>query len=364
MDWKAFFRSNIEPVMAYQPGLRAEQIREIALTDRVHKLSSNESPLPPFPSALKAMTEKLLTLNEYPDGSSHELTQLLAWHYDIPPEQIIIGNGSNELLDLIAETCLQPGDNVVYGWPSFVVYQSSAMIANAEFRQVALNASGSYDLDALLAAIDEHTKIAFICTPNNPTGNIVSHDALRRFLEAVPSHVLVVMDVAYEEFIDEAEAPDAAKPLSFFDGQRPYVVLKTFSKMYALAGIRCGFGFAPAILVEMVNKVREPFNVNAIAQVGAIASLEDFDEVARRRALNTEGRSRLQSCFDELGLRYCPSQSNFIWVEVPDVAAGFDALLKRGIIVRPFAGAGGLRITVGDEDAVTAVIAAFEELFG
>ncbi|MDR1421837.1 MAG: histidinol-phosphate transaminase [Coriobacteriales bacterium] len=363
MAWNAFFRSNIEPVMAYQPGLRTEQIREIAVTDEVHKLSSNESPLPPFPSALAAMAEKLVALNEYPDGSSHDLTQLLAWHYDRTPEQIIIGNGSNELLDLIAETCLQPGDNVVYGWPSFVVYQSSAMIADAEFRQVPLSSDGSYDLKALLAAIDERTKIAFICTPNNPTGGVVSQDALKRFLDAVPPHVLVIMDVAYEEFIDEAQAPDAAKPLAFFDGKRPYVVLKTFSKMYALAGIRCGFGFAPAILVEMVNKVREPFNVNTVAQVGAIASLEDAEEIARRRALNTEGRSRLQACFAELGLRSYPSQANFVWVEVPDAATSFEALLKRGLIVRPFAGANGLRITVGDEAAVTAVIAAFEELF-
>ncbi|MDR2196419.1 MAG: histidinol-phosphate transaminase [Coriobacteriales bacterium] len=364
MDWSAFFRSTVEPVLAYQPGLREEQIREIAQTDAIYKLSSNESPLPPFPSALAAMSEQLLTLNEYPDGSAHELTQLLAWHYEVAPEQIMLGNGSNELLDLIAETCLQAGDNVVFGWPSFVVYQSAAMLGGAEFRQIPLCPDGAYDLDALLAAIDAHTKIVFICTPNNPTGNVVSHAGLERFLDAVPAHVLVVIDAAYEEFIDEEEAPDAAKPLVYFDGQRPYVVLKTFSKMYALAGIRCGFGLAPAILVEMVHKVREPFNVNTIAQAAARASLEDVAERAYRRALNTKGRSRLQSCFAALGLKYHPSQANFVWVEVPDATATFDELLRRGIIVRPFAGANGLRVTVGDAAGVSATIAAFEDIFG
>jgi histidinol-phosphate aminotransferase len=362
MNWSTFFKSNIEPVQAYQPGLREEQIREIAQTSIIHKLSSNESPLPPFPSALAAMTEKLVTLNEYPDGSSHELTQLLAWHYDVPPEQIILGNGSNELLDLIAETCLQVGDNVVYCWPSFVVYQSSAMIANAEFRQVPVRADGSYDLAGILAAIDEHTKLVFICSPNNPTGGVISQTELAQFLAEVPAHVLVVMDVAYEEFISDQEAPDAAKPLAYFDGERPYVVLKTFSKMYALAGIRCGFGFAPAVVVEMINKIREPFNVNTIAQAGALASLEDDQERARRQAQNSAGRARLQQCFAALGLKFYPSQANFVWVEVPDAASAFDELLKRGIIVRPFAGANGLRITIGDEAAVTATIAAFEEI--
>jgi histidinol-phosphate aminotransferase len=350
--------------MPYQPGLREEQVREIAQTDEIYKLSSNESPLPPFPSALAAMAKKLEALNEYPDGSSHELIQLLAWHYDLPPEQVIVGNGSNELIDLIAKTCLRPGDSIVSCWPSFVVYQSAAQLSGAEFRHVSLNAEGAYDLDALLAAIDESTKIAFICTPNNPTGGIVRQAELEHFLAAVPPHVLVVVDAAYEEFIDEDEVPDTATPLVYFDGQRPYVVLKTFSKMYALAGVRCGFGFAPPVLVEAIHKVREPFNVNTIAQAGAQASLEDVDERARRRALNTRGRRRLRACFEALGLAQYPSQANFIWVEVPDAAATFDELLKRGIIVRPFASANGLRVTVGDEIGVTATIAAFEELFG
>jgi histidinol-phosphate aminotransferase len=361
MDWSGFFRENIEPIQAYQPGLREEQIREIAQTDTIHKLSSNESPLPPFPSALAAMQESLVLLNEYPDGSSYQLTQLLAWHYDVSPEQVLIGNGSNELIDLIAMTCLEPGDNVVYAWPSFVVYRSSAQIAGAEFREVPLSAEGSFDLDALLAAIDEQTKIVYVCTPNNPTGGVVKAEQFEAFLQAVPKHVLVVVDAAYEEFIDDE---DAVAPLAYFDGQRPYVVLRTFSKIYALAGIRAGYGFAPAILVEMLNKVREPFNVNTLAQVAARACLEDGEELARRKALNASGKKKLSACFEGLKLKYFPSQANFVWVEVPNVSETFDALLKKGVIVRPFPGANGLRVGVGDEKAVRATIAAFEELFG
>jgi histidinol-phosphate aminotransferase len=360
MDWTAFFRKNLEPVQAYQPGLREEQIRQIAETDTIHKLSSNESPLPPFPSALQAMRDALITLNEYPDGSSHLLTQLLSWHYGLPADQITVGNGSNELIDLIAHTCLEPGDNVVYGWPSFVVYRSSAQIAGAQYREVPLAPDGSFDLVALLAAIDERTKLAFICTPNNPTGGAVDANAFKDFLEKVPAHVLVVVDAAYEEFIDDERA---ARPLAHFDGQRPLVVLRTFSKIYGLAGLRCGYGFAPTILVEMLNKVREPFNVNTLAQVAARACLEDDAELDRRRALNAEGRKRLAECFGRLGLAHHPSQANFVWVEVPNAGAAFDALLKKGVIVRPFPQANGLRVGVGDATGVTATIAAFEELF-
>jgi len=361
MNWNTFFRKNLEPILAYQPGLREEQIRRIAEVDTIHKLSSNESPLPPFSSALAAMQDKLVGLNEYPDGSSHELTQLLARHFDVPGEQIVLGNGSNELIDLIAETCLMPGDNVVYGWPSFIVYRSAAQIAGAEYREVPLGSDGAFDLEALLAQVDEHTKIVFVCTPNNPTGGVVTHEAFKQFIDALPDSVLVVLDAAYEEFIDDEQALVST---TFFDGKRPLVVLKTFSKMYALAGIRCGYGLAPVPVVEMINKVREPFNINTVAQAGAQASLEDEAEVAQRRRLNASGKARLSLCFEALGLEQYRSQANFIWVTVPDPAATFDALLKMGIIVRPFPGAHGLRVGVGDEAAVSATIIAFEQLFG
>ena len=361
MEWSGFFRDNVKPVMAYKPGMREEQIWEIVESDKIYKLSSNESPLPPYPSAVEAMKEAILGLNEYPEGSCYKLTQLLSAHYHIPEDQIVIGNGSNELIDLITMTCLEPGDNVVYCWPSFVVYRSSAQIAGAEFRELPLAGDGSFDLDAMLAAIDGKTKIAYICTPNNPSGAVVSASAFETFLAKVPDHVLIVVDAAYEEFIDDEQA---MQPLAYFDGIRPYVVLRTFSKAYALAGLRCGYGFAPAPLVEMLHKVREPFNVNTLSQAAAQACFEDSEELLRRVALNAEGRKQLQDCFAQLGLKAVPSQANFIWVEVGDAAATFDALLKKGIIVRPFPGTEGLRVGVGDAEGVAATIAAFKDLFG
>ncbi|MDR2491879.1 MAG: histidinol-phosphate transaminase [Coriobacteriales bacterium] len=361
MDWESFFKKNLEPVMAYQPGLREEQIREIAQTDDIFKLSSNESPLPPFPAALEAMQRCLVTLNEYPDGSSHQLVKRLCEAYGLPPEQVIVGNGSNELIDDIAQTCLGPGDNVVYGAPSFVVYRSSAQIAGAQYREVPLDGHGCFDLEALLASIDEHTKIVFVCSPNNPSGGVVSDAAFARFMDAVPPHVLVVVDSAYQEFVEDMSALDATR---YFDGVRPLVVLRTFSKMYALAGLRCGYGLAPRELVATLNKVREPFNVNTVAQVAAAASFGDADEIARRRQLNATGRQSLYACFEELRLPFYRSEANFVWVMVPDAQGTFSSLLERGVIVRPFAGAQGLRVGVGDERGVAATVAAFKELFG
>jgi len=361
MQWVKFFRANLAPVEAYQPGLREEQIREIATTDTIRKLSSNESPFPPFPSALAAMTAELVNLNEYPDGSSHLLAEVLSAHYGVPIEQIILGNGSNDLLDLIAMSCLMPGDNAVYCWPSFVVYRSSAQIAGADFKELQLDDIGSFDLKAALDAIDENTKLVYICSPNNPTGGAVSGQDLQSFLEAVPEHVLVVMDAAYEEFIID---DNAARSMDYYDGIKPYAVLRTFSKMYSLAGIRVGYGFAPVQVVEHVNKVRAPFNVNSIAQAAARASLGDETEIARRKEINAQGRRRLYECFAKLGLDYFESQGNFVWVWVDDAMKTFNDLLVRGVIVRTFAGANGLRVGVGDEAGVSDTIKAFEDIFG
>ena len=361
MQWEQFFRKSLEPVQAYQPGLREEQVRDIAQVDTIYKLSSNENPLPPFPSALKAMAESLSTLNEYPDGSAFALTQMLSAHYGVPAEQVILGNGSNELIDLIAQSCLNPGDNVVYCAPSFTVYQSSAMIADADIFTVPVRENGSFDLDGMKALITDRTKIVYVCTPNNPTGGINTHDELVAFLADMPEHVLVVVDAAYEEFIDDA---NAARPLELFDGIRPYVVLRTFSKMYSLAGIRVGYGFAPVPVAENVSKVRNPFNVNSVAQAAARASLSDEAEVVMRRAANDQGRRRLYECFDQLGVGYTESQANFVWIDVPDAQKTFNDLLVRGIIVRNFGLPHGLRVGVGDDAGVSATIKAFEELFG
>jgi histidinol-phosphate aminotransferase len=361
MDWSTFLRKNLEPIQAYKPGLRDEQVRDIAQTDTIYKLSSNESPLPPFPSAIAAMQEKLPSLNEYPDGASTQLVQTLASHYQVPVEQLILGNGSNELLNILTQICLEPGDNVVYCWPSFVVYRLSALVADIEFREAPLTDRGSFDLEAIHSLIDERTKIVYVCTPNNPTGGTVTAAEFDDFLAKVPSEILVVLDVAYDEFVTDEDALD---PLSYFDGARPLVVLKTFSKIFSLAGIRCGYGFAPAPVVEAMNKVRAPFNVNTPAQAAAIATIQDSAELERRKGINASERARLQRCFDELGLAYFPSQANFVWISVEDASDLFDALLHKGIIVRETPGVNGLRITVGDRAGVDATIAALKDYYG
>ncbi|MDR3307522.1 MAG: histidinol-phosphate transaminase [Coriobacteriales bacterium] len=360
MDWEQFFKKTLEVVQPYQPGLREEQVRVVAQTSDIYKLSSNESPLPPFPAALAAMHGCLESLNEYSDGSVHALTERLSQKYRLPAGQIMVGNGTNELLSLIAESCLGPCDEIVYGWPSFVVYRMSAQIAGATYREVPLTPDGAYDLEGILAAVTPQTKIVYVCSPNNPSGGVVTGAEFDAFIRKVPGHVLTVIDNAYVEFVDGEDTFDA---LAYFDGVRPYVVLRTFSKAYALAGLRIGYGFAPCALVDVIDKLREPFNVNTVAQVAALACVDDDAELARRRALNTAGRERLYGCFDRLGLRYFRSAGNFVWVFVPNAAAAFDQLLRRGIIVRPFPGANGLRVGVGDEEGVSAVIREFEELF-
>jgi histidinol-phosphate aminotransferase len=359
MDWKRFINSNLEQVASYKPGLREEEISEISQAARIYKLSSNESPYPPFPQAIEAMRDSLLTLNEYPDSSSSALSQALSALYGVPCEQIIIGNGSNEIIDDIATACLRPGDNVVFCSPSFVVYRSSALIVGAQCRELPLDAKGSFDLDAMLGSIDDRTRIAYVCTPNNPSGNTVTDAAFAEFMRKVPDHVLVIADSAYQEFCTDPQSVDAMR---YFDGERPLVVLRTFSKMFSLAGIRCGYGFAPPALVEAVGKVREPFNVNTVAQAGALACLNAGDELSRRREANAKGREALCACFADLGLRYCRSEANFVWVELADAQKAFMELLRRGIIVRAFAGVDGLRVGVGDEEGVAATCAAFREI--
>jgi histidinol-phosphate aminotransferase len=306
------------------------------------------------------MTECLPLLNEYSDGSVHDLKARIAEKYGVPTSQIMFGNGANELLCLLGEACLDASHRVAYCWPSFVVYQMSAQLAGAHFDQIALDSNGAFDLEALLAAIKPSTKIVYICSPNNPTGGVVSRAAFAKFMAEVPSHVLVVVDNAYLEFMDGEDTFDA---MEYFDGVRPLVVLRSFSKIYGLAGARIGYGFAPEPVVQAIDKVREPFNVNTVAQVGALACIDDDQELARRRENNSRQRARLYKIFDKLGLHYYKSSANFVWVDLPDPQQTFQDLLERGVIVRAFGPAGGLRIGVGDSRATLTTIEAFEQLF-
>lgn len=345
MNWDSFIRKNVAPMMPYVPGQRGSDLAlqyKLNLAE-VLKLSSNESPFGPFPRALEAGQKVLASLNRYPDGSARELKSALSDKFKVSAEHIIVGNGSNEILINIAICCLNPGDEVVFSWPSFIVYRIACQLTEAKAVEVGLNSQGAFNLDAILEAITDKTKIVFLCNPNNPTGGMFSHEQLTRFLECVPEGVLVVVDEAYAEFVNDEAYPDS---LSLFDGTRPLVVLRTFSKMYSLAGARVGYGVAPAPLCEAIDKVREPFNVNIVAQAMAYYSLDDERELMRRKNENAGARADLEEYFREKKIPYFPSQANFVFAFFDNPAAVEEELKKQGVIVRPFISAAALRIGV------------------
>jgi histidinol-phosphate aminotransferase len=357
MDYEALIRRELANVSAYTPGLRASEVRERSGREVIHKLSSNENPYGPFPSAMDGMRSVLPHLNRYPDGSARALKRELAAKLGVDSEFLVVGNGSNELLSVIAQAVLSPGDEAVFAWPSFVVYPLATALMGATAVKVPLTAEQVHDLPAMLAAITERTKLLFLCNPNNPTGTIYTKAAFEAFLDAVPDHVLVVLDEAYFEYATSDEYVDG---LDYFDGVRPLVVLRTFSKIYSLAGARIGYGAAPRAIVEAVDKVREPFNVSSLAQVGAYYSLADDAEVARRRTENHEQKAFLYACFDRLGIGYVPSETNFVYILTEKPVEVFHALLAEGVIVRDFGSAPALRVGVGTPADTDATVAAFE----
>lgn len=357
MDWDALIREELRPMVPYAPGLRASEVRERTGCDSIHKLSSNENPYGPVPLALKAMREVLPRLNVYPDGAARALRVRLSDHLDVNPENLVVGNGSNELIRLIAQAVLRPGDETVFAWPSFVVYPMVTQLTGATAVRVPLTAGQVHDLDAMADAITERTRIVFLCNPNNPTGTIYGRDEFERFLDRVPDHVLVVVDEAYFEYATSGDYPDS---LEWFDETRPIAVLRTFSKIYSLAGLRVGYGVMPAPLAAALDKVREPFNVNTVAQVAAYYSLSDSGEIERRRRENERERERLCAALQRLGVDFAPSQTNFVYVMTERPGDLFEALLSRGVIVREFGGASAVRVSVGTADDTDATITAFE----
>lgn len=295
--------------------------------------------------------------NRYPDGSARALRGRLCEKLGIDDKHLAIGNGSNELIRLIAQAVLRPGDEVVYAWPSFVVYPMVTQMFGATAVPVPLNAAESHDLKAMLAAITDRTRLLFLCNPNNPTGTIYHKIAFDHFIENVPDHVLVVVDEAYFEFVNDPQSPNA---LDYFDGERPLVSLRTFSKIYSLAAVRIGYGIMPEPLRIALDKLREPFNVNSPAQIGAYYSLADEQEVERRRRENQEQKTYLYRSFDRLGVEYVPSEANFVYIKTEKPVEVFEALLDEGVIVRGFGNAQALRVGIGTAYETKRTIAAFE----
>jgi histidinol-phosphate aminotransferase len=345
----SLFRPEVRDLTPYRPGRPIEEVqRELGL-ERVVKLASNEGPFPPFPSALAAMEAAERSLNRYPDGGAYVLHQALAARHRVEFEEVCAGAGADGCIDLLSQAVLGPGDQVVCGWPSFPSYVIYAAKQGATATTVALR-DNRYDLEALAAAVGPRTKLVYVCHPNNPTGTMNTGAELDAFLDRVPGHVLVVIDQAYFEYIDRDDYPDAVE--SYFRAGRRVAVLRTFSKIYGLAGLRVGYAVAPFDVCEAMAKVRRPFDLSTTAQVAAVASLDDPGELVRRRLLNAQGLNDLAEILRRHNLDPADGAvGNFVYVDLgTDAAPLFERLLEAGVIVRPLAGFGapnGIRISVG-----------------
>jgi histidinol-phosphate aminotransferase len=348
-------RPALSALVPYEPGKPVEEVqRELGL-ERVVKLASNEGPFGPFPAALEALARSAGELNRYPDGGAYRLRTALAERHGVAFEEITLGAGADGVIDCLSQATLDPGDEIVCGWPSFVSYVIDAVKLGATPRQVPLR-DHRYDLDAMLDAIGPRTKLAFVCHPNNPTGTMNSGAELDAWFDRVPEHVVTVVDQAYFEYIDDPEYPDAVE--EYFKAGRNVVVLRTFSKIYGLAGLRVGYGVGPPALVTAIGKVRRAFDLSIPAQEAALASIGDAAELERRRLQNAEGRVQLQEILEAHGWEPAqPAVANFLFAEVADDARPiFDALLHLGVIVRPcgaFGAPGALRVTVGTPEEHT-----------
>ena len=342
----------------YVPGKPIETLeRELGIRDSI-KLASNENPLGPSPRAAAAVRAAIDNLHRYPDGAGHEFIAALAAHLGCPPENLIMGNGSDDIIALLTQVLLHPGDRAVMPRPSFLMYEIAVRTVGAEPIFVPLD-NLTIDLDGILRAVDAKTRMVFLCNPNNPTGKIIRQADFERFFDALPPAVVVVVDEAYIEFVRD---PDCLQTIDFSKAERPLVTLRTFSKLYGLAGLRVGYGIMPAALVEGLNRIRQPFNVNLLAQIGARAGLEDREFVNATLHCVHSGLDYLYGELDRLELTYHPTQANFFLIDMQrDAQAVFEAMLRQGVIVRSMKSYGFprcIRVNVGTADENRRFIAA------
>ncbi|OZI51251.1 histidinol-phosphate transaminase [Bordetella genomosp. 4] len=359
--------AHVSAIAPYQAGKPIEELaREFGLDPAtIIKLASNENPLGMPASAREALVAAANSLARYPDPNGFDLKAALAKRYGVPPNWITLGNGSNDILEIAALALLESGTSSVYAQHAFTVYRLATQARGARHIQVPARDYG-HDLDAMFAAIADDTRLVFIANPNNPTGTFVPGAEIAAFLERVHAahgdRVTVVLDEAYNEYLDPELRFDSVALVRQYPN---LIVSRTFSKAYGLAGLRVGFAVAQPVLTDLLNRVRQPFNVNTLAQAAAIAALADKDYLERSYALNKAGKQQLSEAFDRLSLRYVPSYGNFVLVHVGDAARINLELLKRGVIVRPVAGDGlpeWLRVTVGLPEENQRFIAALTEI--
>ena len=354
-------------LIPYVPGKPvSETERELGIQGCI-KLASNENPLGPSPKAMQAVSAALKNCHDYPDASCFYLKQRLAAFLDVAQEQIIVGNGTNELIEMVLRTCMRPGENLVNANPSFVVYRLVTQAMGQEVRDVPLR-DMRFDLPAMARAMDDKTKLVFIANPNNPTGTYVTRRELDEFLRSIPEQVLVVLDEAYFEYVVADDFPNG---LDYLSRRERLLVMRTFSKCYGLAGLRVGYAVGQPQLIDYMNRGRQAFNVNSLAQVAALAALDDVTHVQRTRTLNRQQMDWLQVELVRRGFGVVPSQANFLLVDLHrDARAFFNELLQQGIIVRPMGGPGGygmpthVRITVGTVEQNQRLVAAVDHVLG
>jgi histidinol-phosphate aminotransferase len=348
----------------YEPGKPVEEVqRELGL-DRVVKLASNEGQFGPFPEALDAIARGAPELNRYPDGGAYRLRTALAEKHGVEFENVAVAAGADAVVMYLSLAVLDPGDDIVCGWPSFPSYVLDAIKLGAEPKRVPLT-DHRYDVDRILGEIGARTKLVYLCNPNNPTGTMNSREEIESYFERVPDHVLTVLDEAYFEYVGEDAYPDGVE--EHFKRGRPVLVLRTFSKIYGLAGLRVGYGIGGRGVVGAIGKVKNAFDINQTAQDAALSSLGNDEEISRRRRLTAEGRAQLVDACERLGLTVAgPAVANFVFVEVgEDSRPVFEALLREGVIVRPlapFGAPGAIRVTVGTREENELFAAALEHV--
>jgi histidinol-phosphate aminotransferase len=362
-DDASLIRPALAGLVPYEPGKPVEEVqRELGL-DRVVKLASNEGPYGPFPEAQEAIARAALELNRYPDGGAWRLRSALAERHDVRFEQVTVCAGADAVVGYVCQSTVDPGDEVVTGWPSFPSYVLDPLKLGGIPVRVPLE-DERVDLEAVLAAITPRTKLVFIAAPNNPTGTTNGRAELDAYFERVPPHVLTVLDQAYFEYVEDPEYPDAIA--EYVEAGHRVLVLRTFSKIFGLAGLRVGYGVGPEDVITAIGKVRRAFDVTSAGQEAALASLHGSEELARRRASNRHAMGLLQEVLREHRLEPAgPAVANFVFVRVGDAVAANDALLRRGVIVRPLGSFGApdaLRITAGTPDEIAVLGGALADL--
>jgi len=330
LDIQDLVLPSVAALVPYEPGKPIEEVQRELGVEPI-KLASNENPLGPSPRAVAALRAALDDLNRYPDGASFNLIRRLGELHGVTANHIFVACGSVEVLNLIAYLFIRPGFNAVSSEHAFAIYQLVTAASGGEFRAAPMQAY-AFDLDAIADLIDEHTRVVFLANPNNPTGTIYRRQAWERFLARVPDHVVIVADEAYFEFVRDADYPNA---LNYLSAQPKLIVLRTFSKIYGLAGLRVGYAVADPKFVRLLHNVRQPFNVNLLAQAAVAAALDDHEHVRRTLEVNREGMEFIERELRRLKVRFVPSHANFIMADVGDGRKTFDALLQEGVIVRP-----------------------------